>query len=481
MPRADRHIWILIGLFSLLRLLVAPLIGLGVDEAHYVLYAQYLDWSYLDHPPLVGWLHAIFFYTMGSNEFLTRLPAVLLFAATSYLAYLFVLRLTRSIQMSLFSVLALNCSFMLNALGFMLLPDSILLFLVFVLIFVAERILLEKRSVDFIYLGLILGLMGLAKYTAILLVPPLILFFILQKRYDIVFSPYMFMAALIALLMIMPVVYWNVTHDFVSFRYQSGHVFGSMGNSVKNFGVSLAAQFGAYSPFLFIVALYGFFKSIRSREPALRLAVLLGGTIFFFFLFSAVFDKTLPHWPGLFYALFIPVGTYMLLSSAKKWKRYFLYAGIGISLILTLFMYAELAGKFIRFPEYKSPFRDIYGYREMAAVADSAIKANTSSRPKAIVVLNWTMGSRVMYYNLPYGHEVFVSDTRYDQFDIWQKKTPEGFDLLILNTAFDHIDVARYLRCDRVEVAARLDLELNSSKVNSIEFVWCDNFQGVKP
>ena len=37
-------------------LILAWGVGLSVDEAHYALYAYHLDWSYFDHPPLVGWL-----------------------------------------------------------------------------------------------------------------------------------------------------------------------------------------------------------------------------------------------------------------------------------------------------------------------------------------------------------------------------------------------------------------------------------------
>lgn len=480
MPKAEKQIFILILFFSLIRLIAAPFFGLGVDEAHYVLYAKYLDWSYLDHPPLVGWLHAPFLYIFGTNEFLARLPAILLFAATSYCCYLFILRITQSIRLSLWSVLALNCSFMLNALGLMLLPDSILLLLVFLLIFIVEKIAREKKPLDFIFLGIILGLMGLAKYTAILLVPPMLVYFMMKKRYDIIFSPYLLIAALIALILVMPVFYWNMTHDFISFRYQGSHVFGSLATSFKNFFVSLAAQFGAYSPFLFIVAVYGFFKVVRDKNDYLRLAVLFGGTIMVFFLATSLMEKTLPHWPSIFYLLFIPVGTYHLFTSGKKWQKNFLYIAVGVSLVGMLLAYAELAGKFIRFPEYKSPFRDIYGYREMAAKANDIVLKNPSSRPKAIAVTNWTMGSRVMYYNLPYGHDVFVMDRRRDQFDVWQTKSPAGYDLLFLNTEFENIDVAGSLKCDEVRAAGKMDIKINGSNVNRAEYVWCRNYQGVK-
>ncbi len=199
-----------------------------------MLYAKYLDWSYFDHPPLVGWVHAPFLNLLGINEFIARLPAILIFAATSYCAYVFMLRITSSIRISLLAVLALNSSFMLNVLGLMLLPDSLLLFLIFPLIFISEKIEREKKLSDFILLGIVLGFMGLAKYTSILLVPPLIIYFLLKKRYDIIFSLPMFLAALIALLFITPVIYWNIHHGFISFRYQGSHVFGSFQPSISN-------------------------------------------------------------------------------------------------------------------------------------------------------------------------------------------------------------------------------------------------------
>jgi hypothetical protein len=214
---------------------------------------------------------------------------------------------------------------MLNALGLMLLPDSFLLLFVFLLIFIAEKILREKEPSDFILLGVLFGFMGLAKYTSILLVPPLVIFFLMKKRYDILFSPYMFLAAFIAFILITPVIYWNSTHDFISFRYQGGHVFGTFASSFKNFAESLAAQFGAYNPLLFIIAFYGFFKSVRSPNVYLRLAVLFGGTIMAFFLITSFYERTLPHWPSIFYLLFIPVGTYTLIQAKEKWKRNFLY------------------------------------------------------------------------------------------------------------------------------------------------------------
>jgi 4-amino-4-deoxy-L-arabinose transferase-like glycosyltransferase len=478
--KANREILLLIAFFALIRLAVSPSFGLGVDEAHYFLYAKYLDLSYVDHPPLVGWFHAPIYYLFGTSEFLVRLPAICLFAFTTYLLYRFMLALSGSKHIALLGALALNSSFLFNALSFMLLPDSFLYPLMLLLIFTIKKLEDDPEPKYFIFLGLLLGLSGLAKYTAILFVPPLVAYFVLKRRYDLLFSKRMILAAVIALLMVSPVLIWNVQHDFASFRYQTGHVLGSSSFDFKAFLISLVAQFGAYSPFLFSIAFYGFFKSFKDRSDWTRLGFLFGGAILAFFLYTSLYETALPHWNSPFYLIFIPIGVYYLSKSGEKKKRLFLNISIGVSLVVTLILYAELGGKFFRFPDYQSPFRDIYGYAAMAGEADKIMQENRSPK-QALAVTNWTVGSRMTYYALPYGREVFVIDKRVDQFDFWQKHSPLGYDLLFVNTRFDNEDIAKTYRCDAVQPVKRIDLLLNGGKVNTADFIWCRNFRGERP
>jgi len=472
-------LFLLITFFTILRLWVAPSFGLGVDEAHYLLYAKYLDFSYVDHPPLVGWAHAPLYYLFGTSELLVRLPAILLSALTSYLVYRFMMKVSGSTNISLLAVLALNSSFLFNALGLMLLPDCFLLPLTLLLIFVIKRIEESAQTKDFIYLGFILGLSGLAKYTSILLLPPLLVYLIGKRRYDLLLSKNMVASAAIALLCIVPVLYWNLRNDFVSFRYQGSHILGPSSLDYKPFLISLGAQFGTYSPFLFLLAFYGFCQSFRSQHDLLRLSLLLGGTILVFFSYSSLYDVVLPHWSSLFYLLFIPIGVYFLRSQPSRKKKFLLNFSIGVSLMITIFLYIELYAKFFSFPDFKSPFRDIYGLATISQEAHTVLEQNHNPK-KALAVTDWTMGSRLIYYSLPYNSEVFVIDKRKDQFDFWQEKSPLGYDLLFLNTYFSREDIARRFLCDEVTVASRMEIMLNESKVDRIEYVWCKNYQGEK-
>lgn len=477
MVKANKEILLLIAAFTGVRLAVSPTFGLGVDEAHYLLYAKHLDFSYLDHPPLVGWFHAPLYYLFGTSEFLVRLPAILLFALTTYLLYLYVVALSGSTRTAILAALAVNCSFLFNALSLMLLPDSFLFPLMLMLIWTIRKMETTSETKYFIALGVLLGLSGLAKYTAVLFVPPLVVYLMLEKRYDLLLSKQMLLAAVIALLMISPVLYWNLQNDFASFRYQTGHVLGSASISAKTFLTSAAAQFGSYSPFLFLIAFYGFYRSFRDKDGRIRLGLLFGGTILTFFLYTSLYETVLPHWNSPFYLIFIPLGVYYLSGSVRRRGKIFLNVSIGLSLFITLLLYAELGGKFLRFPDYQSPFRDIYGYAAVAAEADRIMRDNPNAG-QALAVTNWTLGSRMMYYALPYGTEVFVIDKRVDQFDFWQKKSPQGYDLLFVNTHFEHVVISDYFKCDTIQRVHGMDILLNGGKVNSVDFVWCRNYQG---
>ncbi|MFZ2326980.1 MAG: hypothetical protein WAW73_08680, partial [Rhodoferax sp.] len=52
----SRSAWLLLALACAVHFVLGASLGLSVDEAHYALYATHLDWSYFDHPPLVGWV-----------------------------------------------------------------------------------------------------------------------------------------------------------------------------------------------------------------------------------------------------------------------------------------------------------------------------------------------------------------------------------------------------------------------------------------
>ncbi len=471
-------VWLIAG-FTAVHLVVAPTFGLGTDEAHYVLYAKFLDLSYFDHPPLVGWTHALFFYTFGTNEFLARLPAILLFALTSFLCYRFMRLVGGEKRSALLATAALNSSFLLNGLGLMLLPESLLLPIVFALISAVRRLERSPNFVNYLILGLILGLAGLTKYTSILFVPTIVFYVMLKKRYDLLFNARLLISVALTLVIITPVLYWNMQNNFVSFRYQIGHVADTHSPSFGILVRSLFAQFGAYSPPLFCIAFYGLYKSLTVHDDAALLAVLIGCSVLIFTLYSSLFKFALPHWSAVFYAILIPLGVVMMYKSPIRVERGIVVFSLGFSFVVTLLLHAELAVKAFRFPDYESPFSDVYGIKEVVRRANKIMTADPSP-DKALAVTNWTDVSRTLYYNLSFGSKVFLIDKHDERFSRWITASPLGSDILFINNHFHGRDIAHLMQCRAVQDAGRMDILLHGGLVDTVDFVWCRSFAGVR-
>lgn len=426
---------------------------------------------------MVGWTEWLFTALFGVNEFAARLPAVFIGAASSAMVYVWLLRLFDSRPLAFWGAAALNAAFLFNALFMMLMPDTLLFLTIIPVMAVALRIEARNRLADWLLLGLLLGLSGLCKYTAILFVAALLLYFGLQKRWDLLRSPKIVPAVAVALAVISPVLIWNLQNDWISIAFQSAHVSGSGGIKWTAFVQSVGAQFGAYSPLLFPVAFYGLYRALRAgQNRPLFMTGIFGAVLIVFFTYNSLYAKALPHWTSLFYLLFIPIGTAMLLRLGGGWRKY-AYAAVGVSGILTLVLFAELRFAFLPFPDYKSVHRDLYGWDEIMRRAAEQI---TDPRHEAAAVTNWSLASRALYYGRPYGIDTYLIDDRYDQFDLWQQDTPVGKDLLFITTHDFKRDINATMRCEAVEPVDTFDLVLNGRKVNTVRLTYCRHFKGNK-
>ncbi len=464
---------LLITLVAVIRLLLAPHVGLGVDEAHYLLYAMHLDLSYFDHPPLVGWVQALFTSIFGSGEFGTRTSAIFVGFLVSIFLYKFTYMIHKSTHEAFVAVLALHGTFIFNALFMMLMPDTLLFLFIIPIIFSVIAVQNSGSIKSWLLLGLLLGLAGLSKYTAILFIPPIILYILLKRRYDLLYTPKLLLTLGVAILVISPVLIWNIQNNWLSFTYQSEHVIGAKHINWQGFIKSISAQFFAYNPFLMPLAFYGLYKSFTSKNDTLLLSALFGLVLILFFTYASLYKSALPHWSALFYLLFIPIGTLFFLEKSTK----FITFAVGIGLLLSTFAYIELRYKIITFPKYKSIHRDIYGFDTIMQKANEEIK---ESSKEVLGVTNWTLASRAIYYNRNYPSKVYLIDKRHDQFDLWEKNMPIGKDVIFINTHFFHKDIKKTMRCSAVSKLSSFDLKINTMIENSIEFILCTNFQGMK-
>lgn len=420
---AGRAALLLVAFSSLLHLLAAGGgAGLSGDEAHYALYGYHLDWSYFDHPPLVGWLQALVL-PFSSGEFALRLWPVLLGA----LASLALFRLTRELYpaaspwTAFVAVALLHSALAFQVLSLAMLPDTPLLPLGIAAALVLWRVLERGATCDWLWLGLLLGLAGLAKYTAVTLALSAVLLLALGGQWAQLRRPWPWLAVGLALLLITPVLGWNWQHDWLSFNYQLGHGVPGRDWDLSRFLLSQAGQLVAYGPALYLFGIAAMIGGLRRRrERVERHILLLALPPLLLFGWSSGFEPTLPHWTLLGWALLTPLAARWLLQHwPRRPVRIIAWSGFGYSLLLALVLHSELFAPWLPFAENRYPFGDLYGWEQAVQRAEE-LRAAMAQEPGPEPVLfagNWSYASHLAWPARP--RPVQVADERYDQNDLW--------------------------------------------------------------
>ena len=160
--------------------------------------------------------------------------------------------------------------------------------------------------------GVLLGLAGLSKYTAILPAAALILTLSSTQGLRWLLSPGPWLALVIACCLVSPVFYWNAQHEWVSFVYQLNHGSGGQWRA-RRLLAFVGLQLVAYGPLLFLGGSLALRQLAGSRNwPAL-------GLLSFFllpFLVTAVLSGggSLPHWTGPAWLALIPFAAHALAA-----------------------------------------------------------------------------------------------------------------------------------------------------------------------
>jgi 4-amino-4-deoxy-L-arabinose transferase-like glycosyltransferase len=426
----------LVFLPAFLQLLVFWSFDLGVDEAHYMLYARHLDLSYFDHPPLVGWVHFLFNSVFGENLFSARLPAILAGAFSSWQLFRFLGEQGFSERASAWGTFAFGLCFQFFVLNLFLLPDTLCLALIWPLLRASVRVGERPSLMAWLRLGFWLGLMGLSKYTAVFFLVPVAAVILPRQGFSFWKDKGFYAAILLALLVISPVLQWNQQRDWLSFRYQGAHVLGGE-HGLRSFFQSLAAQFALYSPFLWPFSLIGFRDLFRRQRDEARFAFWTAAVVGVFFLFSSWQSTVLPHWPSLFYLFTIPWGVALVFEKREKIAK---AAALATAALVGALCFLLVTGLGYGIP---GALKEVGGWPSFLG----EVKTRLQSDRDGVGFLNWTYGSRALYYGRDFENRIFILDDRFDQFDLWNSNPVQGRDLWIVQFSYDERELGDIVRC----------------------------------
>ncbi len=347
-------LWITL-IFTAVRVLSIPFVGLGTDEAYTIAVSHEWSLSYFDHPPLHQWLVHAAADLLGWGRAL-RLPFVAMAAATSWLMF----RLTAALfgeKAGVWAVLVLNLAgFFSVAAGTWVLPDGPLdlcltaAALALCKVFFPEPGRAPQATwTDWLKAGVWIGLAGLSKYQALLFCAGLGLFIVSspsQRRW--LRDPAAWTAGALSIALISPVVGWNADHGWASFVFQAGRGGAKHGLRPLQSVVSVLGQVALLLPWVFVPLALAAGRAVRAgrAQPRRWFCLMLAAPSIVLFSLTPMWgDRSLPHWPMPGWLLILPLAGDLLARAAttRRWPALWAAASTFALAVLWTAFAAEAA------------------------------------------------------------------------------------------------------------------------------------------
>ena len=398
-----------------LNLLYNAFLPLHFDEAYYWLWSKNVALSYYDHPPMVAWLLRLVSF-IGESEWVLRLVP---FVSMSIVG-LIVWRLAYDAFGQRVAVLAIlsYLAFPIVHIAFMLAtPDAPVNLFWALTLYASYRALFPKvpgsSSTGWLIMaGLFFGCALLSKYTAVILLPALLLAVLFSSRQGVLFSWGMVGAVVVATLVFLPVIVWNYQNDWASFAFQFNHgiaekrVFNS--SSFLDF---LGGQIGVLSPLFFLGLLYALVRFLPEnfRDDKLAFFFWPCALPLAFFGYAAMFKPAGANWPVSAYISGVVLLSYWAVR--KDWRVWRL-SSFALAIFLLLVLKAPMLFPFL------PPRAVLLGQLNGEPQVFSRLEV-----PSGVTVLadSYKSASLAAYY-IPNKPPVQVLlPARKSMFDFWQK------------------------------------------------------------
>jgi 4-amino-4-deoxy-L-arabinose transferase-like glycosyltransferase len=348
-PDYRKYLWLLIGVSTLIRGILAAVLELGNDEVYYHLYALYPDWSHFDHPLMVGLVIQLFSFDLFfDSEFFLRLSSVVFGAINLWLVF-DIGKLIRNERSGFYAALLYTASIYAFVItGIFILPDTPqslfwLLALRQMLRTLHTCPLQPESRIRMMNLGILLGLGMLSKYTTVFLWLGALLYILFYNR-EWLKSKWLYASILVSFIITLPILIWNMQNGFVSFGFQGERVnILDTALNINHFVTELLGEFFYNNPVNFVLIVLAVIAALRGNlqinKAHNRIILLAALPLIFSFIAFSLFRPTLPHWSAPGYTSLILLAAVWLdqkRESAKNRTSLPLAAALSILAVVLL-------------------------------------------------------------------------------------------------------------------------------------------------
>jgi dolichol-phosphate mannosyltransferase len=373
------------------------------EEAYYWTYLQHPALSYFDHPPMVAWLIGAGTWLVGNSELGVRLGSILLGLASCGMVF-WLTRLWFGRRAAWWAVLLFSIIPLYFGTGLLAFPDGPLIFFWLFTLVALSEVFVNNRPGFWCLAGLGLGGALLSKYTAILLVPSLLLFFAFAPEHRRLLrrlNPWL--AGSVALAVFSPVIIWNATHDWASFIFQSTRAAGQKAAVLHNVGGFWLVQILIITPLLCILlanaGVQGIRRGWRQRLAAWNFAAAFAVPLFLVFVLAGF--KTWIHinWTAPAFLSLVPAAAMIFSEATMRSRRWRVAGWIGGGLSVAVLGVA-LSSLVCGSPEMLAYSR-AGGWRELADEverAEHALEIRERQEPFILGADKYNLSAELSFY-----------------------------------------------------------------------------------
>ncbi|MBI4665689.1 MAG: glycosyltransferase family 39 protein [Nitrospinae bacterium] len=483
-----RHLPILAILFAATaaRIYYAGLFELSLDEPYYWLWSLYPQLSYYDHPPMV----AYFIYAaglLGDSERFIRLPAILCMTGVTAFSYAIASGVANSMRVGIWAALLTLAIPMFSVGGLITTPDSPLLLFWSAALYCGYRAIDTQKPRWFYATGLCYGLAMLSKYTAVFFGPAFLIFLMASpenRHWLFRWTPYL--AFILGMAVFSPVVYWNYTHDWASFKFQFSHGMDPVVDNLRMAAEFWGGQVALYGLFLFffiVAASVGIGKlGLRGRRDDYLYLSLMSAPVLLFFVINSLRARMEGNWSAMAYVAAViaaPIFYARMRERGAGWKKDWLFRGfaasVAVSALLIIYAHIQIVDPILPMPQKREISRRIYGWKVLGEESARLLKPMGSG---AFMLTGRYQISSLLGYYAPGRPEAYMmaGEGRFGY--LGSVDHLKGKNVLYVEETgrVDLNAIKGYFR--KVEPAGVLRIERHGELIREFSFYRCYNYKG---
>lgn len=456
------------------------------DEAQYWTWAKALDWGYYSKPPVLAWLIAGTTALFGDTPFAIRLASPILHFITALILYALGARL-HSPRAGMWASITYATLPAVTLSSALISTDPALLCAWALAFYAFVRAMESDHLGWWVLLGIAAGIGVLSKYSMVFFGGSVLLYLYWVRRLvPTILNPKALVSVLVAFILYLPNLLWNMRHAFVSYKHTGDNAEGNgIGINPMELLAFIGSQFGVFGPILFVALLVLLYRALRHRRRhgAEALFLAFSGVPILVIALISLMSRAHANWAATAY---IAATLWVVIWLINTNQRKLLMASLILHLVAggAFYQFGTLVKwTGVEITRKTDPFRRLRGH---AAFAEAVAKRHAEYPGTKLVAEERRLVASLMYYLGDRDGDRITPAQIYkwngdgkiqDHYDlVTNMNRRKGRDFLLISRTVEPQAIGRYFR--QMTKLAPVRVMLYPGKALSYDVYLLEDFKG---